>query len=75
MSAPAPVGSTDAPAIVLNARWTAAPPSTHLGVLNFAWVVPALALLLVLAIVFVRFLQALPACTRWAFVVAGAIYK
>jgi len=46
---------------------------TH-GVLYFDWIVPAAAVVLVLAIAYVPFLRALPPRRRRWFVVAGAIY-
>ena len=44
------------------------------GVLYFDWVIPAAAILGVLAAVFLPFVRALPAATRRRLVVAGAIY-
>jgi hypothetical protein len=44
------------------------------GVLYFDWVIPAAAILVVLAAVFLPFVRALPAVTRRRLVVAGAIY-
>lgn len=44
------------------------------GVLYFNWVIPAAALLVALAAVFLRFVRALPAVTRRRLVIAGAIY-
>jgi hypothetical protein len=45
-----------------------------LGVLYFAWVVPAMAVIATAAIVFPRFLLRLPRRTAAALVIAGAIY-
>jgi hypothetical protein len=45
-----------------------------LGVLYFAWVVPGIALVAALALFFLRFLLQLPAATRRAFSIAGALY-
>ena len=44
------------------------------GIFYDAWVVPALALLLVLALFFARFLLGLPSSTRLRFLVAGVVY-
>ena len=44
------------------------------GAFYFAWVVPAAILLLVFAILYLRFVLALPRRSRWLFVVAGAIF-
>lgn len=44
------------------------------GFLRFSWVVPAAILVLILALVYVRFVWALPARSRWLFVLAGALY-
>jgi hypothetical protein len=44
------------------------------GLFYFAWVVPALILLLVFAMLFLRFLLALPRRTCWLFVLAGTVY-
>ena len=44
------------------------------GVLYFNWVIPAVAILGVLAAVFLPFVRALPATTRRRLVVAGVIY-
>lgn len=46
----------------------------HLGVLYFAWVVPAIALVLFLALFFLRFLMSLPAKTRISFLLAASLY-
>jgi hypothetical protein len=46
----------------------------HLGAFYYAWVLPALVLVLVLGLVFLRFLWRLPAATRVQFIVAGAVY-
>ena len=45
-----------------------------LGIFCFAWVIPGIALILVLAPFFVKFLWRLPAKTRLTFVVAAIIY-
>jgi hypothetical protein len=45
-----------------------------LGVFYYAWVLPGMALVLVLAFYFLRFLLRLPAPTRLHFLVAGALY-
>jgi hypothetical protein len=44
------------------------------GALAFAWVVVAVPLLVVFAVVFSGFLLALPRWTRWAFVISAACY-
>ncbi|HSK04211.1 MAG TPA: hypothetical protein VK932_23320 [Kofleriaceae bacterium] len=44
------------------------------GVLYFDWVIPAAAILAVLAVVFLPFVRALPAVTRRRLVIAGAIF-
>jgi len=44
------------------------------GVLYFDWVIPAAAVVAVLALVYLRFLIALPPVTRRRFVVAAAVY-
>ncbi|HWO18938.1 MAG TPA: hypothetical protein VNO30_09180 [Kofleriaceae bacterium] len=44
------------------------------GVLYFDWVIPAVAILGVLAAVYLPFVRALPAATRRRLIVAGAIY-
>ena len=46
----------------------------HYGYFAFAWVVPAIALIVVLALFFMRFLFSLPVKTRLRFLVAGIIY-
>lgn len=46
----------------------------HLGIYYYAWVVPAIALLLALGLFFLRFLLRLPPRTRLSFLLAGAIY-
>ena len=45
-----------------------------LGIFNFAWVIPGIALVLVLALFFLRFLLHLPAKTRLRFMMAATIY-
>jgi hypothetical protein len=46
----------------------------RLGYFYYAWIVPGLALVTVLALFFARFLLRLPAKTSFAFLVAGALY-
>lgn len=46
----------------------------HYGFFAFAWVVPAIAIVIVLALFFLRFLFGLPPKTRFRFLVAGTIY-
>ena len=45
-----------------------------LGVFYFAWVIPGIALVLALALFFLRFLLQLPTRTKLAFSIAGALY-
>jgi len=44
------------------------------GVLNFAWVIPGIALVIVLALLFLKFWMRLPSKTRIAFLKASALY-
>ncbi len=46
----------------------------NLGIFHFAWVIPFIALVFVLAIFFFRFLLHLPLKTRIAFIIAAALY-
>lgn len=46
----------------------------HLGIFNFAWVVPGIALVLVLGLFFARFLACLPVKTRTSFLIAAMFY-
>lgn len=46
----------------------------NLGVFYFAWVVPAVALVVCLGIFFLRFLINLPVKTRWTFLIAATMY-
>ncbi|MFN0141349.1 MAG: hypothetical protein ACKVQW_14840 [Pyrinomonadaceae bacterium] len=46
----------------------------NLGAFYFAWVVPGIALVVVLAVVFLRFWWNLPVRTRLQFLIAGAIF-
>jgi hypothetical protein len=46
----------------------------NLGVLYFAWVVPAIPLVICLGVLFLRFLWNLPAKTKTCFILAGAIF-
>ena len=46
----------------------------NLGVFYFAWVVPAVALVVCLGIFFLRFLIHLSVKTRWTFLIAAAMY-
>lgn len=45
-----------------------------LGIFYFAWVIPGLALVLVLGVFFLPFLLRLPAATRFTFILAAALY-
>jgi len=58
----------------LNAPVRAALGGRDLGIYYYAWVAPALGLVAVLGVFFLRFLWRLPARTRWQFLIAGAIY-
>ncbi|NIZ91122.1 hypothetical protein [Kineococcus rubinsiae] len=44
------------------------------GALRFSWIVVAVPVVLVGGLLFLRFLRALPAASRWAFVLAGLVY-
>jgi hypothetical protein len=44
------------------------------GPLSYAWIVPALAVVLVLVLVFLRFFLRLPVRTRWGLALAFAVY-
>jgi len=46
----------------------------NLGVFYFAWIIPGIALVLVLALFFLRFLLCLPAKTRLTFLMAATLY-
>jgi len=46
----------------------------NLGIFYFAWVIPGLALVLVLGAFFLPFLLRLPAATRFIFILAAALY-
>jgi hypothetical protein len=46
----------------------------NLGVFYFAWVIPGIALVFVLALLFLRFLLRLPAKTRLTFLMAATVY-
>jgi hypothetical protein len=46
----------------------------HLGFLYFAWVIPAIALLVVLAVLFLKFWWRLPSKTRFIFLIAAITY-
>ena len=46
----------------------------NLGIFNFAWVIPGIALVLVLALFFLKFWLRLPAKTRLTFLMAAVIY-
>lgn len=46
----------------------------RLGIFHFAWVVPGIALVLVLGLFFLKFLLRLPRKTRVSFVIAAALY-
>jgi hypothetical protein len=46
----------------------------HYGILYFSWVVPGIGLVVVLGLVFARFLAKLPAQTRVSFLIAATLY-
>ena len=46
----------------------------NLGIFYFAWVVPAVVLVVCLGIFFLKFLINLPAKTRWTFLIAATLY-
>jgi hypothetical protein len=48
--------------------------NSNLGIFYFAWVIPGIALVLVLGLSFVSFLLHLPATTRFRFLMAGTLY-
>ena len=48
--------------------------SGNVGVLYYAWVIPALLLTAFLSLFFFKFLRDLPAATRWRFVFAAGFY-
>lgn len=45
----------------------------NLGIFYFAWVIPALAMIAILGLLFLRFLHDLPAATRNRFLLAGGV--
>lgn len=45
-----------------------------LGIFYFAWIIPAMAGVALLGLVFLGFLSRLPSSTRWSFIVAGSLY-
>ena len=49
------------------------PEATH-GIFRFAWVIPAIAVVIVLALYFLKFLLRLPAQTRLTFLMAATLY-
>ena len=48
--------------------------NSNLGIFYFAWVIPGFALILALALFFLKFLLRLPASTRTKFILAAALY-
>ena len=46
----------------------------NLGIFYYAWVIPAIALVFVLGLFFIKFLLNLPAITRFSFLIAATIY-
>jgi hypothetical protein len=45
-----------------------------LGIFYFAWIIPAMAGVALLGLVFLGFLSRLPSSTRWSFMIAGSLY-
>lgn len=45
-----------------------------LGIFYFAWIIPAMAGVALLGLLFLGFLARLPSSTRWSFITAGALY-
>lgn len=45
-----------------------------LGIFYFAWIIPAMAGVALLGLLFLGFLSRLPSSTRWAFIIAGSLY-
>ncbi len=45
-----------------------------LGIFYFAWIIPAMAGVAVLGLLFLGFLARLPSSTRWSFISAGSLY-
>ncbi len=46
----------------------------ELGIFYFAWIIPAMAGVALLGLVFLGFLSRLPSSTRWSFMIAGSLY-
>ena len=46
----------------------------NLGIFYFAWIIPAMAGVALLGLLFLGFLSRLPSSTRWAFIIAGSLY-
>ena len=49
-------------------------PSASQGIFHFSWVIPAIAVVALLALFFLRFVLRLPARTRYMFLIAAALY-
>ena len=45
-----------------------------LGIFYFAWIIPAMAGVVLLGLLFLGFLSRLPSSTRWSFIIAGSLY-
>lgn len=45
-----------------------------LGIFYFAWIIPAMVGVALLALLFLGFLFRLPSSTRWSFIIAGSLY-
>lgn len=46
----------------------------NLGIFYFAWIIPAMAGVALLGLLFLGFLARLPSSTRWSFIIAGSLY-
>jgi hypothetical protein len=46
----------------------------NLGIFYFAWIIPAMAGVALLGLLFLGFLARLPSSTRWSFIIAGSFY-
>ena len=47
---------------------------SDLGIFYFAWIIPAMAGVALLGLLFLGFLSRLPSPTRWSFIIAGSLY-
>ena len=46
----------------------------ELGMLYYAWIIPAMGIVILLGLLFLGFIRRLPHSTMWSFVMAGALY-